>query len=124
MAQGEGRRVWLIPDAYLPERGSGKYVGHESLCILNTGDEPARVQIDFYFEDRDPIKGVTVTVGAERTWHLRLDDPKNLGGLELPREVPYAIRVRSDKNVVVQHSRLDVTQNNMALFTTMGWTEP
>lgn len=125
MAQGEGRKVWLIPDAYLPEKGSGgKYVGHESLCLLNTGDEPANVLLDFYFEDRDPIKGVAVQVGPERTWHLRLDDPKNLGGVELPREVPYAIRVRSDVNIVVQHSRLDVTQSNMALFTTMGWTEP
>lgn len=124
MAQGEGRKVWLIPDAYLPEVGSGKYVGHEAICILNTGDEPANVQLDFYFEDRDPIKGVPVQVGPERTWHLRLDHPENLGGLELPREVPYAIRVRSDVNIVVQHSRLDVTQSNMALFTTMGWTEP
>jgi hypothetical protein len=38
--------------------------------------------------------------------------------------VPYAIRVTSDVNIVVQHSRLDVTQTNMALFTTMGWPQP
>jgi len=121
MAEGQGKRVWLIPDAYLPERGSGKYEGHEAVCLLNTGSTPANVFLDFYFEDRDPIKDVAVTLGAERTWHIRLDNPSNLGGVEIPREVPYAIRVRSDVNIVVQHSRLDVTQTNMALFTTMAW---
>lgn len=121
MAQGEGCKVWLVPDAYLPEEGTGKLQGHEAICILNTGSEPANVLLDFYFEDRDPIKDVAVTVGAERTLHLRLDHPEALGGVELPRLVPYAIRVRSDVNIVVQHSRMDVTQENLALFTTMAW---
>lgn len=121
MSQGEGCKVWLIPDAYLPEEGSDKLQGHEAVCLLNTGSEPADVSLDFYFEDRDPIKDVRVTVGAERTLHLRLDRPESLGGVELPRLVPYAIRVRSDVNIVVQHTRMDVTQENLALFTTMAW---
>jgi len=119
--EGEGCKTWLIPDAYMPEVGSGKYVGHEALCMLNTGEVPAQVELDFYFEDRPPIKGVPVTLEAERTWHLRLDRPEQLGGVVIPREVPYAIRVRSNVPIVVQYSRLDVTQPNMSLFTTMGW---
>ncbi len=124
MSQGEGRKTWLIPDAYLPEIGSGKYQGHEAVCLLNTGSEPAQVWLDFYFEDRAPIKDVPVRLLAERTWHIRLDRPEQLGGVVIPREVPYAIRVRSNVNIVVQHSRLDVTQTNMALFTTMAWPAP
>ncbi len=118
---GEGALVWLIPDAYLPPAGEGRLKGHESLCLLNTGTETADIRLDFYFEDRPPIKDVPVRLAGERCWHLRLDDPANLGGIELPREVCYAIRVRSTVPIVVQHSRMDVTQPNLALFTTMGW---
>lgn len=116
--------MWLIPDAYLPEKGSGELVGHEAVCLLNTGFQTANVKLDFYFEDRDAIKDVSVTLAGERTLHLRLDDPEALGGLELPRLVPYAIRVRSDVPIVVQHSRMDVTQPNLALFTTIAWPSP
>lgn len=117
----EGAHTWLIPDAYLPAPGNDTLKGHESLCLLNTGQEPAHILLDFYFEDRDPIKDVAVELGAERCWHLRLDDPKSLGGIELPRETCYAIRVRSDVNIVVQHSRMDTSQVNLALFTTMAY---
>lgn len=118
--EGEGAKVWLIPDAYLPESGSDALQGHEAICLLNTGTRDAHVTIDFYFEDREPIRNVTLTLGAERTWHVRLDDSKQIG-VALPRLVPYAIRVRSDINIVVQYSRMDTTQTNLALMTTMGW---
>lgn len=122
--EGEGARVWVIPDAYLPEEGTGELTGHEAICLVNTGTVPAHVTVDFYFEDRDPIRDVSLTLGAERTWHVRLDDPNSLGGVALPRLVPYAIRVKSDVNIVVQYSRMDVTQPNLTLMTTMAWPAP
>ena len=120
----DGARTWLIADAYLPSAGLGHLAGHEAICILNTGDHPAHVQIDFYFEEREPQLGVAVTIGPRRTRHIRTDKPEMLGGLAIPREVPYAIRVRSDVPVVVQYSRLDVTQPNLALMTTLGFATP
>ena len=118
---GEGARTWLIADAYLPAAGSGRPVGHEAICILNTGDQPARVEVDFYFEEREARLGVPVTVGPRRTLHVRTDRPEMLGGFAVPREVPYAIRLRSNMPVVVQYSRLDVSQPNLALMTTLGF---
>lgn len=118
---GEGARTWLIADAYLPAGGSGRLVGHEAICMLNTGDQPAHVEVDFYFEEREPRLGVPVTIGPRRTLHLRTDRPEMLGGFAVPREVPYAIRVRSDLPVVVQYSRLDVSQPNLALMTSLGF---
>lgn len=118
--EGEGAKVWLVPDCYLPEPGTDKLQGHEAICLLNTGSTPARVTLDFYFEDRDPIKDVTLTLAGERTWHVRLDDPHTLG-VEIPRLVPYALRVKSDVNIIVQYSRMDTTQANLALMTTMAW---
>jgi hypothetical protein len=35
----------------------------------------------------------------------------------------YSLRVRSDKNIVVQFGRLDTTQNNMAYYGVAGYYE-
>jgi hypothetical protein len=39
----------------------------------------------------------------------------------VPHGVPYAVRIRSNVPVTVQHSRLDSTQPALTLMTTMGW---
>lgn len=117
----DGAYVWTIPDAYMPKRGpDGEYVGHESLCVLNTGGALATLSLTFYFADRAPQTGVMLRVPGERCIHFRFDKPEQLGGFVVPREVPYGLRVQSDLPVVVQHSRLDVTQANMAFLSTMG----
>ncbi len=121
MADGATR--WIFPDGFLPTRGEGEqYVGHDCVCILNTGLEEAVCVLDFYFEDRDPALGVRVTVGAQRSLHLRLDQPERLGGYALPRETPYSLRLTSSVAVVAQYSRLDVTQPNMAFLSSLGYT--
>lgn len=117
-----GKRRWFVPDAYLPEASSGDYVSHEAACLLNTGDVEARIRFTFYFEDREPVSPVDVVLGARRTLHLRLDRPDALGGLELPRGVPYAYRAESDVPFVLQHSRLD-TSSGYTLFTTIAYGE-
>ena len=118
-----GHRVWYIPDGYLPENSQGSQVSHEAICVLNTTDSGASLSITFYFEDREPIKDVRVSVPAERTLHIRTDRPEQLGGVELPRGVPYAVRVESDTPIVVQHSRLDSSQEALALMTTMAYPQ-
>jgi hypothetical protein len=117
-----GKRRWFVPDAYLPSRSTGGFESHEAACLLNAGDTPARVKLLFFFEDRDPLGPVDVHLGGRRTLHLRLDDPAALGGLELPRDVPYAYSVESDVPVVVQHSRLD-TSGGYTLFTSIAYGE-
>jgi hypothetical protein len=123
MPAAQGSRTWLIPDGYMPTptNDGQPYQSHEAVCILNTGDTEARVLLDIYFEDRPPLKDLAVLVAAERTFHVRLDNPEHVGGAVVPRDTPYAIRVRSDVPIVVQHSRLDTTQVNMALMTTIAY---
>ena len=116
-----GHCVWLIPDGYLPDSGEGELVSHESICVLNVSQKVAHCILDVYFEDRKPIKGIRFEVGGERTLHLRLDKTDMLGGIEIPKKVPYASRITSDIPIVVQSSRLDVTQPSLALFTSMGF---
>ncbi len=118
-SDGEGARVWIIPDGYLPRGGQG-IESHEAICVLNTGGAPARIVVTAYYADRPPQSGAPVTVPAERDVHLRLDVPGEIGGLSIPQEVPYGLRVESDRPLVVQHSRMDTRLGGMALFTTLG----
>jgi len=56
-----GAKVWYFPDGYLPEKvGGGRLEAHEALMLLNTGDVPANVRLDFYFEDKAPAKDIPV----------------------------------------------------------------
>ena len=117
---GEGACVFLIPDGYLPEGGTG-IESHEAICVMNTGREAARIVVTAYYADRPPQRSAPITVPGERDVHLHLDAPAELGGLAIPRETPYGLRVESDRPVVVQHSRMDTRLGGMALFTTMGF---
>jgi hypothetical protein len=83
----------------------------------------ADVLIDIYFSDRDPVKDISLKVGAERIKTLRLDDPNDIGGLDIPALIQYSIRVRSNVNIVAQFGRLDTTQTNMAYYGCIGYGE-
>ncbi len=116
-----GKLTWIIPDGYLPVKSTGEQVSHESVCVLNLGNEDAVVRLHLYFEDREPMTEFVATCGAQRTHHIRLDKLADAYGNPVPRGVPYAIKVESSVPVVVQHSRLDTSQEALALFTTMAY---
>lgn len=117
-----GARTWYFPDGYLPEKSAdGGMDAHEALMLFNTGDQPANVRLDFYFEDREPIKDIPVTVDAERVRCLRLDHSEDIGGLAISPLTQYALRVRSDSDIVVQFGRLDTTQSNLAYYIGVGY---
>jgi hypothetical protein len=113
----EGARVWLVPDGFIPEGSTGAHESHEAICVLNTSAEQARLSISIYFEDRDPVKDLVVIVPPERTRHIRTD---KIDDVELPRGVPYAVRVESSVPVTVQCSRMDTTQPALSLMTAMA----
>jgi hypothetical protein len=118
-----GRRRWYVPDAYLPGDSSHGVESHESACLLNTGSQPAVVRLTFFFEDRDPVGPVEVTVPPRRTWHVRLTDDVLLSGVELPRDVPFAYTAECDVPIVVQHARLDTSAGAYTLATTIAYGE-
>jgi hypothetical protein len=123
MAEG-GAKVWYFPDGYLPEKtGYGNMEAHEALMLLNTSTQQAQVKLDFYFEDKAPVKDIEVLVDAERIRTLRLDLPEHIGGLDIPPLTQYSIRVRSDVPIVAQFGRLDTTQTNMAYYVGVGFCE-
>ncbi len=117
-----GAKVWYFPDGYLPEKvGGGPMEAHEALMLLNPNSTPANINLDIYFDDKDPVKDIGVVVGAERVKALRLDHPEDIGGLSIPPLTQYAIRVRSDAPIVAQFGRVDTTQTNLAYYGCMGY---
>jgi hypothetical protein len=124
--EGHGHRFWVVPDGYLASSpgvsaGPSGYISHESICILNDGDFAAKCRLHLYFEDREPLQEIPFEVGARRSLHLRLDRLQDTSGSPLPRDTPYSLTVESDRNIVVQHSRLDCTQPNLALFSILAY---
>ncbi|MBM7570072.1 sensory rhodopsin transducer [Aquibacillus albus] len=117
-----GKKKWIIPDGFLQPISTGDQISHEAVCVLNVEEEEAEIKMTFYFEDREPMTEFVTTCGAKRTHHIRLDKIKDANGDEVPRGVPYAIEVDSSVPIVIQHSRLDTSQEALALFTTMAYS--
>jgi hypothetical protein len=116
-----GKTEWIIPDGFMSDTKSENYVSHEAVCVLNLNDCNANVEIEIYFEEKEPLLGFTAVCAAKRCNHIRLDKITNRDGTRIPNGVPYAIYVKSDVPIVVQHSRMDVTQPNMTLMTTIAY---
>jgi hypothetical protein len=116
-----GAKVWVVPDCYLPSQSTGGLPSHESTCVLNLGTRAAALKLTAYFEDRAPLAGLRAECPAQRTVHVRLNPLKNERGESIPTGVPFALKVESNVNVVVQHTRLDTTQPALALMTTMAY---
>lgn len=117
-----GHKVWATPEGYIPGQSvsdTHALISHEAVCILNSSNDDAKVTITLYFTDREPAGPYRVDVGARRTLHLRfndLTDPE-----PVPRDTSYASVIESTVPIVVQHTRLDSRNPNIALLSTIAF---
>lgn len=121
MSRKYGSKVWFIPDGYYPSKSSGSQKSHDAVCVLNPNREDAHISITLYFEDREKQQGFHAVCKAERTNHIRMDKIRDDNGNGVPTDVPYAMMVESDVEIIVQYSRMDTTQAEMALMTTIAY---
>jgi hypothetical protein len=113
-----GKQRWAIAEGYIPSRSTGtarQLKSHETACLLNAGDRDAQVQITVFFSDREPPPPYRVVVPARRTLHLRFDE------LGVPPDTDYASVIEADVPIVVQHTRLDSRQAELALLSTLAY---
>jgi hypothetical protein len=116
-----GSRIWAIAEGWIPPTSTGttrELTSHETACILNAGDEEARIEITVYFADRPPAGPYRFTVGAKRTRHLRFNDFADPE--PIPKGTDFSSVIVSSMPVVVQHTRLDSRQPALALLSTMA----
>ena len=123
MANGLGKKNWIIPDCELPMEGEGVLKGHESVIIVNDSDEKAVIDVKLFFTDRDFDKKITWTVEPGRVRCFRMNNPDDMSGYVVPFETQYAMKVSSNCNIVLQYGRLDNRQTNLAYYTTLGYAE-
>lgn len=116
-----GKNEWFIADGYMSDTTKGEFVSHEAVCVLNLSGETAHIDLTLYFENAEPLSGLHAVCENERTNHIRLDRMVNDQGKKIPRNTPYAIYVKSDRPIIVQCSRLDVSQPEYALMTTIAY---
>lgn len=112
-------QVKYIPDCFFHSKGSGLFPSHEAICVINDHAELVNLCMTLYFEDRDKLDGFTVQIAAERTLHIRMDKIRNDRGQGVPMDVPYAVKIEADKEVAMQYSRMDTSQEAMSICTTM-----
>lgn len=122
MSRSIGHLVWAIPEGYIPPTSTGpepQMTSHETVCILNTGDLDAHIDLTIYFTDKDPVGPYKISVPARRTKHLRFNDLKDPA--PVPLDTDYACVIESDVPVIVQHTRLDSRQAENALLSTIAY---
>jgi hypothetical protein len=117
-----GLTRWAVAEGYIPRQSSDvsrELISHEALCVLNTGDAPARLALHIYFTDREPAGPYHFELPPRRSLHIRLNDLKDPEPVPLATE--YSMLLESDRPVVVQHTRLDSRQNGLALLSTIAY---
>lgn len=122
MGEPIGTRRWAIAEGYIPPSSHGpspQMTSHETVCLLNTGDQDAQVAITIYYADREPVGPYRLTVPARRTRHVRFNDLTDPA--PIPPDTDFASVIESDVPVVVQHTRLDSRQAENALLSTIAY---
>ena len=117
-----GRRRWVIAEGYIPSQSHGpepQMTSHETMCILNSSDVDAVVQVTSFYTDREPIGPYIIHVPARRTRHVRFNDLSDPA--PIPLDTDFASLIDSNVRIVVQHTRLDSRQAENALFSTMAF---
>ena len=112
-----GSKTWYIADGWIPSKHEtidSELEGHEALMILNCQNVNAEILLDIFFENKEPIENVNLKVPARRVKCFRMDRPEEIGGVKIERLNQYALRIKSNIEVIVQFGRMDVAQPNLA----------
>jgi hypothetical protein len=117
-----GRTAWAIAGGHIPSRSNGyepEFTSHDMLCLLNTTDQEAHVEITLFYADREPVGPYRLKVAARRTRHVRLNDL--IDPEAIPLDTDYASVIESNIPIVVQFSRRDTSQAENAILSTMAF---
>ena len=117
-----GSRCWAIAEGYIPVGSHGpapQMTSHKTLCLLNTNNEEAQVQITIFYSDREPVGLYRLMVPARRTRHVRLNDLTDPA--PIPLATGYASVIEFSVPIVVQHTHLDSRQAENTIFSTIAF---
>ncbi len=123
---GLGSKTWIFPDGdipphdpYDPALKNADTHGHESLVLLNTGNETVHPVVKVYFSDKEPWDVTLAPIPPQRVMCYRTDEPLGNEKVRIP-EGQYALVIECNAPVVAQLGRMDIRQPNLAYYTVMG----
>lgn len=111
-----GRAVWAVPGAHIPLGSTGpepQMTSRDQLALLNPGVRDAAVELTVHSAEEEPLGPFRCTVPAERLRVVRLNDLIDPCALLL--DTPYAVTITTDVPVVVQFTRCDTRDPNLAI---------
>lgn len=112
-----GYKHYMFVDGDLPGNGDDMSLpGHEALMITNRNTVDAHIIVNLYFEDKAPVKGLHLTIPAERVVCFRTDLPFCEENYQIPFG-QYSLELESDINVCASFGRLD-RRHNLGYYVT------
>ncbi|MBR5157227.1 MAG: hypothetical protein IKW59_05615 [Clostridia bacterium] len=112
-----GYTKYMFIDGDLPGNGDDPELpGHEAMMITNKNTVDAHIKVNLYFEDKEPVKGLTLIVPAERVICVRMDLPICEEKFQIPFG-QYSVELDSDIPVCASYGRLD-RRHNLGYYST------
>lgn len=119
-----GKEKWAFSGGNIPLNSTGRepeFVSSDRLSILNNSDKDADIKITLFFSDKDPGGIFKINVKPERVRKFRINDL--IDPHAIPFGVPYAGIVESNVPVVVQFTKHNTSQKELALMGTSAYFE-
>ncbi len=116
MTKGMGRTSWVFSAGFAPSQSTGEepeFTSRNTLCLLNTGDRTACVELTVYHEEAEPVGPYRIEVASRRVRHHRINDLIDPQAVAL--DAPYGLVVESDEPVVAQLYYLDSRGGQLAV---------
>lgn len=117
-----GKTIWAIAAGHIPLRSTGhepEFTSRDELCLLNTSDQEANVEITIFYADKEPVGPYRLKVQARRIRHIHFNDLIDPEAIFL--DTDYGCVIESDVPIVAQFNRLDSSQAENSIFSTMAF---
>lgn len=117
-----GHKTWVIPGGRIPPHSAGREpsaTSRDELCVLNTNEQGAQLEITVYYEDQPPVGPFRIYIEAQRMRVVRFNDL--VDPVPILLDVPYSAVIQSDQPIVVQFTRIDTSAG--AITTTMAYPD-
>lgn len=117
-----GNTIWMIPGGHIPLESTGKepaFSSRDVICILNTNKQEAQVTLTVYYTNRTPAGPYTLNIKERSVRHLRFNDL--VDPEPIPLDTEYAVLVQSNIPVVVQFTRVNTGQPQLAGITSIAF---
>lgn len=119
-----GKNKWAFSGGNIPLKGTGKepeFLSYDKISILNCSDKDTTVKIKIFFNDEKPAGEYELEVKAERVRKFRVNDL--IDPHAIPLGVPYGCFIDSKEPVIVQFTRQNTSQDNMAIMGAIAYSE-